>query len=71
MVAHSRRFNHTVTRGWSTTLRFVKGGICFALSMYTGATMVLRRKFSATHFMSDIREHRCTLFEVRMAAGVV
>ena len=39
--------------------------------MYTGATMVLRRKFSATHFMSDIREHRCTLFEVRMAAGVV
>ena len=36
------------------------------MMMYIGAALVLRRKFSAKHFMSDIREYRCTVFQVRI-----
>ena len=35
------------------------------MMMASGAAVVLRRKFSATHFMSDIRHYRCTVFQVR------
>ncbi|KAL6055373.1 Long-chain-acyl-CoA synthetase, partial [Balamuthia mandrillaris] len=30
---------------------------------YTGATLVLRRKFSRTHFWEDISKHECTAFQ--------
>jgi fatty-acyl-CoA synthase len=35
---------------------------CWGPALAVGATVVLRRKFSASNFMSDIREHRCTYF---------
>jgi fatty-acyl-CoA synthase len=39
------------------------GGLCgVGAALLTGATLVLRRKFSATHFWNDVAEHNCTLF---------
>ena len=35
------------------------------MMFYTGATLVLRRKFSAKQFIPDIRENKCTVFQVR------
>lgn len=34
-------------------------GCCLA----SGATLVIRRKFSATHFWEDIAKHKCTIFQ--------
>ena len=34
------------------------------MMFYSGAALVLRRKFSARHFISDIRENNCTVFQV-------
>jgi hypothetical protein len=39
------------------------------MMMYTGATLVLRRKFSATSFVADLREHNCTVFQARTRLG--
>ncbi len=39
------------------------GGLCgVGAAWLNGATLVLRRKFSATHFWDDIAEHECTIF---------
>lgn len=39
------------------------GGLCaVGAALLNGATMVLRRKFSATHFWDDVAEHECTIF---------
>ncbi len=39
------------------------GGLCgVGAALLNGATLVLRRKFSASHFWDDIAEHDCTLF---------
>jgi fatty-acyl-CoA synthase len=39
------------------------GGLCgVGAAWLNGATLVLRRKFSATHFWDDIAEHGCTVF---------
>ena len=39
------------------------GGLCgVGAALLNGATLVLRRKFSATHFWDDIAEHGCTVF---------
>ncbi|MEQ1709557.1 MAG: long-chain-acyl-CoA synthetase [Terricaulis sp.] len=39
------------------------GGLCgVGAALLNGATLVLRRKFSATHFWDDIAEHDCTIF---------
>jgi fatty-acyl-CoA synthase len=35
---------------------------CWGPALAVGATLVLRRKFSASNFMSDIRAHQCTYF---------
>ena len=35
---------------------------CWAPSLAVGATIVLRRKFSASGFLGDVREHGCTYF---------
>ncbi|MDA2966013.1 MAG: AMP-binding protein [Actinomycetota bacterium] len=35
---------------------------CWGPALAVGATVVLRRKFSASNFISDIREHGCTYF---------
>ena len=35
---------------------------CWAPSLATGATLVLRRKFSASNFLTDVREFGCTYF---------
>ena len=39
-------------------------GLCvgFLGAMNVGATIVLRRRFSASHFLDDIREHQCNSF---------
>lgn len=34
----------------------------FAPAMQAGATVVLRRKFSASHFLDEVREYRCNTF---------
>jgi fatty-acyl-CoA synthase len=40
------------------------GGLCaVGISLAAGATVVLRRKFSASHFFGDCREERVTLFQ--------
>jgi fatty-acyl-CoA synthase len=40
------------------------GGLCaVGIALASGATLVLRRKFSASHFFSDCREHGVTLFQ--------
>lgn len=40
------------------------GGLCgVGMVMLTGATMVLRRKFSASAFWPDVRTHRCTVVQ--------
>jgi acyl-CoA synthetase (AMP-forming)/AMP-acid ligase II len=39
------------------------GMICVAMSFFTGATMVIKRKFSATAFWEDVRRHKCTVFQ--------
>jgi fatty-acyl-CoA synthase len=39
------------------------GGLCgLGAAWLNGATLVLRRKFSATHFWDDVAEHECTMF---------
>ncbi len=39
------------------------GGLCGAgAALLNGATLVLRRKFSATHFWDDVAENDCTIF---------
>jgi fatty-acyl-CoA synthase len=39
------------------------GGLCgVGAALLNGATLVLRRKFSATHFWEDIDTYRCTIF---------
>ena len=39
------------------------GGLCgVGAALIAGGTLVLKRKFSATHFWSDIKEHGCTMF---------
>lgn len=39
------------------------GGLCGAgAALLRGATLVLRRKFSVTHFWDDINAHGCTIF---------
>jgi fatty-acyl-CoA synthase len=39
------------------------GGLCgVGAAFLNGATLVLRRKFSATHFWDDVAEHDCTIF---------
>jgi fatty-acyl-CoA synthase len=39
------------------------GGLCgVGAALLNGATLVLRRKFSASHFWDDVAEHDCTLF---------
>lgn len=39
------------------------GGLCgVGAALLKGATLVLRRKFSATHFWDDVAEHDCTIF---------
>jgi fatty-acyl-CoA synthase len=35
---------------------------CWAPALAVGATLVLRRRFSASQFAADIRKHRCTYF---------
>jgi len=39
-------------------------GLCigFLAAMNVGATVVLRRKFSASNFLADVREHNCNAF---------
>lgn len=40
------------------------GGLCgVGMVMLTGATMVLRRRFSASAFWPDVRTHRCTVVQ--------
>jgi len=39
------------------------GFVGMSLMLMKGITIVLRRKFSATHFMQDIIENNCTAFE--------
>ncbi|MEZ6023739.1 MAG: long-chain-acyl-CoA synthetase [Hyphomonadaceae bacterium] len=39
------------------------GGLCgVGAALLNGGTIVLRRKFSASHFWPDVREHGCTMF---------
>ncbi|MBL8544269.1 MAG: long-chain-acyl-CoA synthetase [Hyphomonadaceae bacterium] len=39
------------------------GGLCgVGSALFNGGTLVLRRKFSATHFWSDVAENGCTSF---------
>jgi fatty-acyl-CoA synthase len=39
------------------------GGLCgVGAALLNGATIVLRRKFSASHFWDDVAEHGCTMF---------
>jgi fatty-acyl-CoA synthase len=39
------------------------GGLCgVGAALLNGGTITLRRKFSATHFWSDVVEHGCTMF---------
>ena len=39
------------------------GGLCgVGAALLNGATLVLRRRFSATHFWGDVADHGCTLF---------
>ncbi|MBL8531374.1 MAG: long-chain-acyl-CoA synthetase [Hyphomonadaceae bacterium] len=39
------------------------GGLCgVGAALLNGATIVLRRKFSATHFWDDVADHGCTIF---------
>ncbi len=39
------------------------GGLCgVGAAWLNGATLVLRRKFSATHFWDDVVDHDCTIF---------
>ncbi|MDX2275088.1 MAG: long-chain-acyl-CoA synthetase [Hyphomonadaceae bacterium] len=39
------------------------GGLCgVGAALLNGATLVLRRKFSATHFWEDVDKYRCTRF---------
>jgi fatty-acyl-CoA synthase len=39
------------------------GGLCgVGAALLRGATLVLRRKFSVTHFWDDVNEHGCTIF---------
>lgn len=39
------------------------GGLCgVGAALLNGATLVLRRRFSASHFWSDVAEHGCTIF---------
>jgi fatty-acyl-CoA synthase len=39
------------------------GGLCgVGAALLSGATLVLRRKFSASHFWDDVVEHSCTIF---------
>ncbi len=39
------------------------GGLCgVGAALLNGATLVLRRKFSASHFWDDIVDHNCTMF---------
>ena len=39
------------------------GGLCaMGAGLLNGGSIVLRKKFSATHFWSDIRTERCTMF---------
>jgi len=39
------------------------GGLCGVGSAFlNGGTLVLRRKFSATHFWEDVDQHQCTMF---------
>jgi len=39
------------------------GGLCgVGAALLRGATLVLRRKFSVTHFWDDINQHGCTIF---------
>ena len=39
------------------------GGLCgVGAALLNGSTLVLRRKFSATHFWDDVAEHDCTIF---------
>ena len=39
------------------------GGLCgVGSALLNGGTLVLRRKFSATHFWDDIADHGCTMF---------
>lgn len=39
------------------------GGLCgVGAALLNGGTLVLRRKFSASHFWDDVHEHGCTIF---------
>ncbi|MBY0563620.1 MAG: long-chain-acyl-CoA synthetase [Hyphomonadaceae bacterium] len=39
------------------------GGLCgVGAALLNGATLVLRRKFSVSHFWDDVRAHECTMF---------
>lgn len=39
------------------------GGLCgVGAALFNGGTLVLRRKFSATHFWDDVADHQCTMF---------